>query len=245
VVIAMSPDGDDEETVSAAQAARERGAHVLALTRGGALAAAAHAGGWPSSDPCGGAPALASTGPMAVGLSAVLARLGLGPDFSAEVQGAAEALRAQQADFRAETPVTRNPAKRMAGQFMDRIPFIFAPEPLAAVARHWKSQVNLMAKSPAMCDVVPEMDHHTIAGTLHPESLSTKYMVLALRTAFAHERDQWLADQTRTVYMTAGFNTDAVDGTGSSPLAHMLTALHYGDYAAFYLAMCYGIDPRI
>jgi glucose/mannose-6-phosphate isomerase len=23
----------------------------------------------------------------------------------------------------------------------------------------------------------------------------------------------------------------------------MLTALHYGDYVAYYLAMCYGVDP--
>jgi glucose/mannose-6-phosphate isomerase len=43
--------------------------------------------------------------------------------------------------------------------------------------------------------------------------------------------------------MTAGFNTDAIEGVGRSPLAHMLTALHYGDYVAYYLALCYGVDP--
>ena len=36
---------------------------------------------------------------------------------------------------------------------------------------------------------------------------------------------------------------------GSMPyqlrLAHMLTALHYGDYMSFYLAICYGADPSL
>jgi glucose/mannose-6-phosphate isomerase len=245
VVLALSPDGDDDETLSAALMARERGAHVAALTRGGDLAAAAHAGGWPAGDLCGGASAQAASGPLAVGLLGVLSQLGLGPDLSAEVQGAAAAVSDQQASFRAEAPVTRNPAKRMAGQFMDRVPLIIAAEPLAPVARHWKNQVNLLAKAPAFFEVVPDMDHNSIAGTLQPESLVSKYMVLELRTTHAHARAQWLADQTRTVFMTAGFNTDAIDGLGPSPLAHMLTALHYGDYTAFYLAMCYGIDPRI
>jgi glucose/mannose-6-phosphate isomerase len=42
--------------------------------------------------------------------------------------------------------------------------------------------------------------------------------------------------------MTSGFNTGRLK-PGQSPLAHMLTTLHYGDYVAYYLAMAYGVDP--
>ena len=243
LVIVLSPEGDDEEAVSAAVAAEEQGADVAALTRGGELAATAQANGWPVDDVIPDVRGQAAAGPLAVGVLGALARLRLCPDLTGEVADSAEALREQQEQLRAEAPVTSNPAKRMAGQLMDRVPLIFAAAPLAPIARHWKSQINVMAKAPAMAETVPAMDHSTIAGTVHPEGLISKFMVVALRSTFTHPRAQWMVDQTRQVYLTAGFNTDAVEGTGATPLAHMLTALHYGEYAAYYLALCYEADP--
>jgi glucose/mannose-6-phosphate isomerase len=43
--------------------------------------------------------------------------------------------------------------------------------------------------------------------------------------------------------MLEGLNTDFIDAQGPNPLAHQWTALHFGDYTAYYLAMAYGIDP--
>jgi glucose/mannose-6-phosphate isomerase len=40
-----------------------------------------------------------------------------------------------------------------------------------------------------------------------------------------------------------GLNTDVYHAKGESPLAHVWTALHFGDYLAYYLAMSYGMDP--
>ena len=41
----------------------------------------------------------------------------------------------------------------------------------------------------------------------------------------------------------ADANTDIIDARGDSPLAHIWTTLHFGDYTAYYLAMTYGVDP--
>jgi glucose/mannose-6-phosphate isomerase len=43
--------------------------------------------------------------------------------------------------------------------------------------------------------------------------------------------------------MLEGQNTDTITALGDSRLANMWTALHYGDYASYYLAMAYGLDP--
>jgi len=40
-----------------------------------------------------------------------------------------------------------------------------------------------------------------------------------------------------------GLNTDAFEAAGDTPLANLWTALHFGDYMAYYLAMAYGVDP--
>lgn len=225
LVLALQPTGDEAEPTGAAQAAAACGAHVLTLDR----LLAAHP--------------FADTGPLALLVLALLARLGLAALTAADVEGAVAAVRAQQARLRAESPVAANPAKRMAGQLMDRLPLIFAAEPLAAVARYWQCQISRLARAPAAAAVVPDLAYHTLAGTEHPPALVRKFMVLALRSRFSAAPADALTAQCRLAYMTAGFNTDEIAGTGPSPLAHVLTAMHYGDYAAYYLAHCYGVDP--
>lgn len=43
--------------------------------------------------------------------------------------------------------------------------------------------------------------------------------------------------------MLEGVGTDFVNASGDSRLAQLWTALHFGDYFAYYLAMAYGVDP--
>ena len=243
VVIANSYSGETEETLAATQAALARGARLVAVTRGGRLAALAEQAAQPVWR-------FDHRGPSGVALGAacaltfgILAQLGLIPDPSAELAGAVAALRAQQHHFVAETPVTANPAKRMAGQFMDRIPLICGAGLLAPVARHWKNQINTVAKAVALCDELPEMGHNSVAGTLYPERLVGKILALFLRSSFELPRQARRAEITREIFMTTGFNTDSVEAAGPSRLAQLLTSLHYGDYVAFYLAICYGVDP--
>ncbi len=225
LVIALLPAGDEDEPTSAAQVAGERGARLLTLERPFEL------------------PASAVTGPLAVLLLGYLARLGLATTSADEVTDAAAAVRAQQARLRAESPVSANPAKRMAGQLMDRLPLIFAAAPLTAVAHSWAAQINRLGRAPANAHATPDVAHLAIAGTEQPEALIRRHMVLALRSTYSSAPADALTAQCRMAYMVAGFNTDEVAGVGPSALAHVLTALHYGDYAAYYLALCYGVDP--
>lgn len=243
LVIGSSHSGNTEETLSAVQAALERGARVLVITRGGKLGALVEQRGLPVWR-------FEHTGQprAAVGFSfmlvlGALVKLGLVADRSAEVAEAVTAMRGQQRQLRANVPVVQNPAKRMAGQLMDRYAALFGADHMAPVARRWKGQINEVSKAWASFDELPEMDHNTVVGTLHPESLVSKFMMLFLRSAHDHPRNRLRAEVTREIFMTAGFNTDTIEGMGGSPLAHMLTALHFGDYTAFYLAVCYGVDP--
>ncbi|MCC7362095.1 MAG: hypothetical protein IT317_21605 [Anaerolineales bacterium] len=225
LVLALRPTGEEDEPRLVAQAALARGALVLALDRPLAV------------------PDAAAVGPLTVWLLGLLARLGLAALGEADVRAAAEAVRAQQARLRAESPVNANPAKRMAGQLLDRLPLLFAAAPLTAVARCWAAQINRLARAPALALATPDVAYVALAGSEQPEALVRRCMVLALRSTHSAPRADWLTAECRRAYMTAGFNTDEVAGAGPSPLAHALTAMHYGDYAAFYLAACYGVDP--
>ena len=243
LIIASSHSGNTEETLSACQTALARGARLLAITRGGRLGQLAQEKGLPVWRFEHAGQPRAAVGFSFMLTLGVLVKLGLVAEPSVEVAGAVASMLDQQQRLRANVPVTANPAKRLAGQLMDRIPLIFGADHLAPVARRWKGQINEVAKAMAVFDELPEMDHNSVVGTVYPEMLVGKFMALFLRSSFEHARNARRAEATREIYMAAGFNTDAVDSSGPSRLAHVFTSLHFGDYTAFYLAIAYGIDP--
>jgi glucose/mannose-6-phosphate isomerase len=174
---------------------------------------------------------------------ATLFRMGFIPDPSFDIEQAVAAMVAQQENLRLGIPVKQNLAKRLAGQLHGRIVATFASDFLAPVARRWKGQMSEVAKSWAQFEFLPEADHNTMAGLLNPEKAVEQMIMIFLRAQSDHPRNSLRLDLTRKGFMQAGLNTDFVDARGDGPLAQMWTALHMGDYTAFYLAMSYGVDP--
>jgi glucose/mannose-6-phosphate isomerase len=150
---------------------------------------------------------------------------------------------AQQADLRADVPVVNNPAKRLAGQMMNRWVAVFGAGLMAPVARRWKGQVSELAKAWAQFEALPEADHNTLAGSLNPDGVLGQTLALFLRSPSDHHRNALRIDITKRVLMLEGVGTDFVDARGETPLDNLWTALHFGDYTGYYLAMCYDVDP--
>lgn len=243
LVICSSHSGNTEETLSAFEAAQAAGCRILAIATGGALASAAEKTKLPlwtfdhQSQPR-----------TAVGFSfglllAAAARLNLIPDPSADLADAVTAMQEQQRTLFPEMPDTANSAKRMGGQFMGRWITIYGAGLLAPVARRWKTQINENAKAQASFELIPEADHNTLQGVVQPERLFPATMAIFLRSSHNQPRLERRAELTRMAIMLQGQNTDTITAQGSSRLAHMWTALHYGDYASYYLALAYGLDP--
>ncbi len=244
LVIASSHSGNTEETLSSFETALEKGCQALALTTGGKLAKRADKAGVPVWRFEHGGQPRAAVGFSFALLLAMFTRLRFVKDPYSELQGAVEAMRLQQKSIRANSQVTSNPAKRMAGQMMNRWVTIVAASYLTPVARRWKGQINEIAKAGASFEFLPEADHNTLAGTLNPEDmLASRTMTLFLRAPSDHSRNRLRLEMTRQAFMLEGLNTDFIDASGDSPLAHIWTALHFGDYTAYYLAMAYGVDP--
>jgi glucose/mannose-6-phosphate isomerase len=176
-------------------------------------------------------------------LLAVLTRLGLLVDPSDEVISAVRAMKSQQQALMAESPISANLAKRMAGQLMDRWPMIIGGGLLAPVARRWRTQISEVGKALAQFEELPEADHNMVAGVMRPEALLQRAMVVFLNASTEHPRLQLRVRATRNVMMVEGFNTDVMEAQGDTRLAQQWTSLHLGDYTAFYLAMGYGVDP--
>jgi glucose/mannose-6-phosphate isomerase len=243
LVVASSHSGNTEETLTAFQQALDHRCTILALSTGGKLAQAAKGANvplWTFEHP--GQPR------AAVGFSfglllAALAHLKLIPDPTSELAGAVSAMREQQAGLQAQVPVSNNLAKREAGQLMGRWVMVFGADILEPVARRWKTQVNELAKAWAQFEALPEADHNALAGLMQPETGLSSAMALFLRAGSYHPQNLLRTNLTKRAYMLDGLNTDFMDASGDTPLAHQWTLLHLGDYVAYYLAMLYEIDP--
>jgi glucose/mannose-6-phosphate isomerase len=243
LVIASSHSGNTEETLSSFQKAQENGCRRLAICTGGKLASQAAESGTPVWTFNHRGQPRAAVGYSFGLLLALFSRLGLIPDQSEEVAVAVQAMRRQHEELRVETPVVRNSCKRMAGQLMERFVVVMGAGILAPVARRWKGQISEVAKAWAQFEFLPEADHNTLAGILNPEETLQRLAVIFLRAKSEHPRNRLRNELTRKTLMLEGISTDFVDAQGDTPLAQMWTALHYGDYTSYYLAMAYGADP--
>jgi glucose/mannose-6-phosphate isomerase len=228
---------------SLASQALERGCRVLRVgdVQQDRLRASSSVGAlWPAL------PGIAGSSATAYAFGLLLAacfRLNLLPDPSLDLNAALLALRQQQPTLLPETPVAGNPAKRMAGQMVGRWVMVFSPPALEPAARHWKTQVNLMAKALAQLESPPEGDHSSAAGLSQPEALLMQTIALFLQASSLPERSRMRLAFTRQVYQVQGINTDVIDAAGEGCLAHLWTLLHFGDYTGYYLAMANGENP--
>jgi glucose/mannose-6-phosphate isomerase len=245
LVIATSYAGDTEETFSAFEQALANECQVLAICKGGRLAEAAaesprgHLWRFEHQSQMGAALGYSFGLPLAA-----FTRLNLIPDPAVELRGSIAAMKAQQESLKADLPIVENPAKRLAGQCLGRWVTVIAADHLVPVARRWKEKINEFSKAWAQSEELPAADHNTIAGVVNPETMLLNTMILFLRAKDCQPRNQLRANVTKEFFMLEGLGTDFVNAQGDSRLAQMWTALHFGDYLAYYLALAYGVDPH-
>ena len=244
LMIGSSHSGNTEETLDSFETARKQDCTILVVTTGGEIARRAGQANLPVWTFRHGGQPRAAVGYSFGLLLALFARLKLIPDPAKELAGAIAAMKESQHQLRSDVPAAQNPAKRQAGQIMGRWVTVFGAGLMAPVARRIKCQINEIAKSAANFEYLPEANHNTLAGTLHPEEVMMPHTTnLFLRAPSDHPRNRKRLDLTKQAFMLEGLNTDFIDARGDSPLAHMWTTILFGDYMAYYLAMGYGVDP--
>jgi glucose/mannose-6-phosphate isomerase len=243
LIVASSHSGNTEETVSVFNSAKTNRCKIIIITTGGKLADAAQV----LHIPCwifkhDGQPR------SAVGFSfglllALFVRLGFIPDQERIIESCVLKMKEIAKKIDIDVPVSRNSAKRLAGQLIGRWVTIVGSNYLAPVARRWKTQINELCKAWAQFEFLPEVDHNTLAGVENPDGLLNKVMVLFLTANSDHPQNQLRTKLTRQEFMQAGLNTDVLEFHESTPLEEMWTCLLFGDYLSYYLAIAYDVDP--
>ena len=243
LAIASSYSGNTEETLSAFEEAVARGARVMAVTSGGLLAQRCQHLGIPLFTVDYRGEPRSALGYSFVAPLALLCGLGLVADQERSLEEAAALLERQAAAWAPEVSTAHNPAKALAQQMYGRLVVVYGAGILTGVARRWKTQVNENAKAWAFYEPLPELDHNAVVGYVNPHDTTQSAFVVLLKPSTPPSRTSLRYAVTMDTLEKAGVAHRLIEAEGHSPLAQMLGAVYLGDYASYYLALLYGVDP--
>jgi glucose/mannose-6-phosphate isomerase len=243
LVIAASYSGNTEETLSAFEAAAERGAQVVCVTSGGELARRAAERGVATIIIPGGQPPRASLGYLFLPALAIAQRAGAAPDQGADVEAALPVLDRMCERLGPDLPTADNPAKQLASRLADKLPFIHGTTRWLAVAAYrWRTQCNENAKTLAAFNELPEMDHNEICGWADHENTAARTAPVFLRSSLETDRMRERTEATINI-ISPHAQVEQIWAEGDSPLAQALSAIYFGDFVTVYLALLHGRDP--
>jgi glucose/mannose-6-phosphate isomerase len=245
LAIAVSYSGDTEETVSMASSAVERGAQLVTVSSGGALAGLARdAAALHLPCPEGFMPR-AAIGALVAPIVVTLFRAGLAPGGHANLV-MTQAQLAHRRD-RCAPAVTgaANAAREIARQLGRTIPIFYGGGALGGVAAYrWKCDVNENAKAPAFWNQFPELDHNEICGWgQHGDVTRQLFSLVELRHGFEHTRLSPRFGATREIVDECVHQVLTVEAEGGGRLAQLLDLMYVGDWASCYLALQNDVDP--
>lgn len=241
---AVSYSGNTEETLSAYDEAVEKGAAVICITTGGKLAAKAERDGNHIIRVPDGLVPRAATGYLFAPLVLTLERLGILRGVSADLEETYNVLKHIRSRINPDVPKSQNEAKLIADKIKGTLPVIWGTSGFSeAVALRWKAQFNENAKCPAYYNVFPELNHNEIVGFEVPEELIANTSIIILKDKLDNERVKKRIEITTDIIKDKVKNIIEVNSEGESFIARFYSLVYIGDYASYYLALEYGLDP--
>ncbi len=243
LVIACSYSGHTEETLAAYDEAVKRGAACVVITSGGALLHRAREWNHPVVVIPANLPQPRAALPyLFLPMLAVLTRVSVASSFEAQVREAIRVLKRVGDEQGPDRPASA--AKRLAQALLHRIPVIYSATPfLEPVAERWKDEMNENAKTFAVWNTFPELNHNETVGWSLDGSLAQWLYIVVLRDRLEPDRLARRVTITRELAFTRAAGVEDIYASGDGKLARLLSMVMVGDLVSCYLALLRGLDP--
>jgi glucose/mannose-6-phosphate isomerase len=171
----------------------------------------------------------------------VMARMGLLPDVSAQVDAAVAQVRKRAGELHGDD----NPAAVLARRIGRTMALVYGGGVLGeAAAWRWKGQFNENPKMPAWPNRLPELTHNEIAGwAVNGDVTRQVFTLLLLRHDFEHPQVSRRFEIVAEVCDEIVADVIEVTAEGQGPLAQFLDLTLVGDLTTLHVAVDLGVDP--
>ena len=241
--VAISYSGETVETLQMFEQARAAGAKLAVVCSGGKLLAEAQRLGVPYVKVTSGLlprvalPELVAAVTHVLGEAKIIERshqlLELGRSSMKEILSKANS----------KVPLKDNAAKQFATALLGRLPVLLGSEEYLSVLRRFKNELNENSKVPAFFYIFPEAFHDDIEGLKDLATLSQPQPVI-LRSQSETVGDQRVNEKLGELFSQLKFPSPLFfEGVGSGLFEWLLSAITFGDFVSFYLAILKGVDP--
>ena len=241
-VVASSYSGNTEESLAAFEDAIARGARVVTISTGGKLAERAHVNNVPLVQLPSGIQPRAALPHSLSALLTITERLQL-TAVRPEDWDEAISVTARQSEVMSDLSNPGNPAMKLAKALHGRFPVIYSSEQFAAANTRWRNQMHENAKSFAVGNCLPEMNHNEIMGWARFQSELKQLAVIVLRDKEDHRRTQRRLEVTQSLLAPHAHSWNEIKSKGNSRLARLLSIMYVSDWVSLYLAILNETDP--
>ncbi len=237
LIICISYSGNTEETVSAMEMALEKKLQMVAIATGGKVAQLAKENNIPLAIIPAGIQPRCATGYIVGALIQILQNAGLIDETATNIKSAA-------GEMEKAAPELEEKGKGLAGQLKNTLPVVYASSNFQAVAKIWKIKFNENSKVPAFWNYFPELNHNEMVGYTGLSALGIKNLhVIMLQDSADHERTKKRMELTANIITQAGGHVHRITMEEGTHMFKVFSSLMLGDFASYYLALEYGIDP--
>lgn len=234
-VILSSYSGDTEEALSAYDEAKKRGLNMVIIAAKGKLLDLARKNNLPYIQ----LPDSNISPRMALGYSVkALAKI-INDDKALRLLGeVADELRPEELE---------NDGSALAQEIKNRVPVVYASTRNKVIAYNWKIKLNETGKIPAFYNVLPEANHNEMNGFDVKESsahLSDNFFLIFLHDANDDSRIQKRMKLMAQMYQDRHLAVRMLELKEDEVFLKIFKSLVLADWAAYYLAKEYGLDPE-
>ncbi|MFH1462110.1 MAG: bifunctional phosphoglucose/phosphomannose isomerase [bacterium] len=130
--------------------------------------------------------------------------------------------------------------KTIASALADKIPVIYTSDKLKNLALIWKNKINETAKTLAIMNSFPELNHNEMTGFTKPQG---KFHVVLLRDLSDHPKILKRMEMTVKIIKNKGVAVNIVDLKGKDVFSKIFSGIILADWVSHYLASIYKVSP--
>ncbi len=147
--------------------------------------------------------------------------------------------------------------KNLAEEMKNHIPVIYASSRNLSLAYNWKIKLNETGKTPAFCNVFPELNHNEMtgfdpvrslisneAGVTEREKLNTPFYFIILKDAEDDPRILKRMEVLEKLYKDRNLPVQALLLKEKDVWSKIFSSLILADWVAYYTALQYGLEPE-